>query len=58
VGIDGACADKRIAHALVEQVASNVRAHVHDVLSSSHLLEQWSERYLRLVDAGLRDFGV
>ena len=50
--------DQRTAHALVEQVASNVRAHVHDVLSSSHLPAELSERYFRLVDVRLQDFGV
>ncbi len=49
---------KRVAEALVQQLASNVRLHLHDVLSSSHMPEQLSERYFRLVDSRLRDFGV
>jgi serine/threonine-protein kinase HipA len=49
---------KRVAEAIVQQVATNVRLHLHDVLSCSHMPEQLSERYFRLVDSRLRGFGA
>ncbi len=49
---------KRMAETLVQQVASNVRLHLHDVLSSALIPAELSERYYRLVDSRLREFGA
>ncbi len=49
---------KRVAEALMQQLARHVRLHLHDVLTISQMPEQLSERYFRVVDSRLRDFGV
>ncbi len=49
---------KRVGEELIAQLASKVRANLHDVLSISHMPADISERYFRIADARLRDFGA
>lgn len=49
---------KRVGHDLIDQLASKVRENVHAVLSSSYMPADLSDRYYRIVDARLKDFGA
>ena len=49
---------KRVAEDLIEQLASSVRLHVDEVMASSQMSAELGERYFRVVDARLREFGA
>jgi len=50
--------NKRIGLAIVEQLASTLRANIHDVLSDANMPAELSDRYFGIVDSRLRDFGA